>query len=80
MVDSSDYFVLEDYQNLINKTYTFNFPIEEVFKAFTNKDLILKIFQYKINVLNSLKDESIDSEGNEFTLAMNNYISFPRLI
>ena len=72
MIDTSDYFVLADYQNLINKTYIFNFPIEEVFKAFTDKDLILKIYDYQFNVLNSIKDDCI--EGNEITIAKNKYI------
>ena len=80
MVDTSDYFVLEDYQNHINKTYIYNFPIEEVFKAFTNKDLILKIFEYKINVLNSLNDDFIDCEGNEITVAINKKIIIMKIL
>ena len=72
MIDTSDYFILADYQNLINKTYIFNFPIEEVFKALTDKDLILKIYNYQFNILNSIKDDF--SEGNEITFAKNKYI------
>ena len=80
MVDSSNYFVLEDYQNHLNKTYIYNFPIEEVFKAFTDKELILKIFDYKIHVLNSSNNEFIDSEGNEITFAMNKHIIILKVI
>ena len=45
IVDSSNVFVLEDFESHINKTYIYNFPIEEVYKAFTDKELILKICQ-----------------------------------
>ena len=30
---------MEDFESHIQKTYTYNFPIEEVFKAFTDKDI-----------------------------------------
>ena len=39
IVDSSNVFVLEDFESHNN------FPIEEVYKAFTDKELILKICQ-----------------------------------
>ena len=47
MIDSTNFFVLEDFESQINKTHIFNFPIEEVFKAFTDRDLLLKIFPYQ---------------------------------
>jgi hypothetical protein len=65
MVDSSNVFVLEDFESHINKTYIYNFPIEEVYKAFTDKELILRI-----------KDE-----GNELSFVINGkYIIFLKII
>ena len=70
MVDSSNIFVLEDFESHINKTYIYNFPIEEVYKAFTDKELLLKICEYKIHILNTLRDTFIEDEGNELTLVV----------
>ena len=70
MVDSSNIFVLEDFESHINKTYIYNFPIEEVYKAFTDKELLLKICEYKIHILNTLRDTFIEDEGNELTLVI----------
>ena len=71
MVDSSNIFVLEDFESHINKTYIYNFPIEEVYKAFTDKELILKICQYKIHISNSLRETFIEDEGNELSVVIN---------
>ena len=71
MVDSSNIFVLEDFESHINKTYIYNFPIEEVYKAFTDKDLLLKICEYKIHISNSLRDTFIEDEGNELSIIIN---------
>jgi hypothetical protein len=71
MVDSSNVFVLEDFESHINKTYIYNFPIEEVYKAFTDKELILKICQYKIHISNSLRETFIEDEGNELSVVIN---------
>ena len=71
MIDSSNVFILDDYESHVNKTYIYNFPIEEVFKAFTNKELLLKFFDYNIHILNSLRDTFIDDEGNELTIIIN---------
>jgi len=71
MVDSSNVFVLEDFESHVNKTYIYNFPIEEVYKAFTDKELILKICQYKIHIANSLRDTFIEDEGNELSVVIN---------
>ena len=71
MVDSSNVFVLEDFESHINKIYIYNFPIEEVYKAFTDKELILKICQYKIHISNSLRDTFIEDEGNELSVVIN---------
>ena len=71
MIDSSNVFVLEDFESHINKTYIYNFPIEEVYKAFTDKDLLLKICEYKIHISNSLYDSFIEDEGNELSLLIN---------
>ena len=71
MVDSSYLFVLEDFESQINKTYIYNFPIEEVYKAFTDKELLLKICQYRIHISNSLRDTFIEDEGNELSVVIN---------
>ena len=71
MVDSSNIFVLEDFESHINKTYVYNFPIEEVYKAFTDKELLLKICEYKIHISNSLRDTFIEDEGNELSVVVN---------
>ena len=70
MVDSSNIFVLEDFESHINKTYIYNFPIEEVYKAFTDKELLLKICEYKIHISNTLRDTFIEDEGNELSLVI----------
>ena len=62
---------MEDFENHINKTYIYNFPIEEVYKAFTDKELILKICQYKIHISNSLRETFIEDEGNELSVVIN---------
>ena len=61
MIDSTNFFVLEDFDSHINKTYIFNFPIEEVFKAFTDRELIVQIFPYNIHrvILRSAVDDDI---------------------
>ena len=71
MADSSNIFVLEDFESHINKTYIYNFPIEEVYKAFTDKELLLKICDYKIHISNSLRDTFIEDEGNELSVVIN---------
>ena len=71
MVKNSNIFVLEDFESHINKTYIYNFPIEEVYKAFTDKDLLLKICEYKIHISNSLRDTFIEDEGNELSIIIN---------
>ena len=62
---------MEDFESHINKTYIYNFPIEEVYKAFTDKELILKICQYKIHISNSLRETFIEDEGNELSVVIN---------
>ena len=59
MIDSTSFFVLEDFETQINKIYTFNFPIEEVYKAFTDRDLILKLFPYQFHLYNLLGETFI---------------------
>ena len=71
MIDSTNFFVLEDFDSHIKKTYVFNFPIEEVFKAFTDRELILKIFPYPIHLYNILGETFIEDEGNEISLLVN---------
>ena len=68
MIDSTSFFVLEDFETQINKTYTFNFPIEEVYKAFTDRDLILKLFPYQFHLYNLLGETFIEDEGNEISI------------
>ena len=68
MIDSTNFFVLEDFETQINKTYTFNFPIEEVYKAFTDRDLILKLFPYQFHLYNLLGETFIEDEGNEISI------------
>ena len=71
MIDSTNFFVLEDFESHINKTYTYNFPIEEVFKAFTDLELLLKLYTYKINISNSSQESFIEDEGNEISILIN---------
>ena len=68
MIDSTSFFVLEDFETQINKIYTFNFPIEEVYKAFTDRDLILKLFPYQFHLYNLLGETFIEDEGNEISI------------
>jgi hypothetical protein len=42
-----------------------------VYKAFTDKELILKICQYKIHISNSLRETFIEDEGNELSVVIN---------
>lgn len=71
MIDSTNFFVLEDFESHINKTYTYNFPIEEVFKTFTDRDLLLKFYPYQISLYNLLGETFIEEEGNEISLIIN---------
>ena len=71
MEDSSNVFTSEDFESHINKTYIYSFPIEEVFKAFTDKELLLKLWEYKLYVYDSVRDSFIDDEGNEITIVSN---------
>ena len=50
IVDSSNVFVLEDFESHINKAYIYNFPIEEVYKAFTDKELNMMFFKIKFKI------------------------------
>ena len=71
MIDSTNFFVLEDLESHINKTYTYNFPIHEVFKAFTDLELLLKLYNYKIHITNSSQESFIEDEGNEISIIIN---------
>ena len=71
MIDSTNFFVLEDFESHINKTYTYNFPIEEVFKAFTDRELLLKLYPYQISLYSLLGETFIEDEGNEISLMIN---------
>jgi hypothetical protein len=70
MVYSANIFVLEDFESHINKTYIYNFPTDEVYKAFTDKELLLKICEYKIHISNTLRDTFIEDEGNEISVVI----------
>ena len=71
MIDSTNFFVLEDFESHIQKTYTYNFPIEEVFKAFTDKDILSKIYPYQFLSHNLLGETFCEEEGNEFSIITN---------
>ena len=71
MIDSTNFFVLEDFESHIKKTYTYNFPIEEVFKAFTDREILHKIYPYQIHLHNILGETFCDDEGNELSLFIN---------
>ena len=71
MIDSTNFFVLEDFESHINKTYTYNFPIEEVFKAFTDRELLLKLYPYQISLYSLLGETFIEDEGNEISIMIN---------
>ena len=71
MIDSTNFFVLDDFESHINKTYTYNFPIEEVFKAFTDRELLLKLYPYQISLYSLLGETFIEDEGNEISLMIN---------
>ena len=71
-MDSKNFFVLEDFESYINKTYTFNFPIGEVFKAFADLEIIKKKFPYQIiHLYNVLGETIIEDEGNELSFLVN---------
>lgn len=71
MIDSTNFFVLEDFESHIQKTYTYNFPIEEVFKAFTDKDILSKIYPYQFLSHNLLGETFCEEEGNELSIIIN---------
>lgn len=66
-MDSSTQFVLEDFESQINRTYVFHFPIEEVCKALTNKEVISKSFQNRLIFKENVKDSFLEEEGNEIS-------------
>jgi hypothetical protein len=71
MADLTNYFVSEDFESHINKTYSYNFPLNEVFRAFTDLDLLLKIYNYKIQISNSSQEPFIEEEGSEISILIN---------
>ena len=71
MIDSTNFFVLEDFESHIQKTYTYNFPIEEVFKVFTDREILSKIYPYQFHLNNLLGETFCDEEGNELTIVIN---------
>jgi len=70
MIDSTNFFVLEDFESHIKKTYTYNFPIEQVFKAFTERELLQKIYPHQIYLQSSLGESLCDEEGSELSILM----------
>lgn len=70
-MDVTNFFILDNFDSQIIKTYIYHFPIEEVYKAYTDKDLLLKLCQYKITIINSTKDNIFEVEGNEITILIN---------
>ena len=71
MIDSTNFFVLEDFESNIKKTYIYNFPIEEVFKAFTDSEILNKIYPNKIHLHNLYGETFYDEEGNELSFLIN---------
>ena len=71
MADLTKYFVSEDFESHINKTYSYNFPLNEVFRAFTDLDLLLKLYNYKIQISNSSQEPFIEEEGSEISILIN---------
>jgi len=71
MIDSTNFFVLEDFESNIKKTYIYNFPIEEVFKAFTDSEILNKIYPNKILLHNLYGETFYDEEGNELSFIIN---------
>ena len=71
MADLTNYFVSEDFESHINKTYSYNFPRNEVFRAFTDLDLLLKLYNYKIQISNSSQEPFIEEEGSEISILIN---------
>ena len=71
MSDLTNYFVSEDFESHINKTYSYNFPLNEVFRAFTDLDLLLKLYNYKIQISNSSQEPFIEEEGSEISILIN---------
>ena len=71
MADLTNYFVSEDFESHINKTYSYNFPLNEVFRAFTDLDLLLKLYNYKIQISNSSQEPFIEEEGSEISILIN---------
>ena len=68
MIDSTNYFVLDDFESHIKKTYIYNFPIEQVFKAFTDRELLQKIYPHQMYLQNSLGETFCDEEGSELSI------------
>ena len=71
MADLTNYFVSQDFESHINKTYSYNFPLNEVFRAFTDLDLLLKLYNYKIQISNSSQEPFIEEEGSEISILIN---------
>lgn len=76
MIDLTNFFVLEDFESHINKTYIFNFPIEEVFKAITDRELIMRISPYQLNFHNSLNESFSEYEGSEMSFLLDGKYRF----
>ena len=74
MDESSKDFVLDDTESHVHKTYIYKYPIEHVYKALTNKELLAKFSEYKVNIKFSLNDTTLDDEGNEISLNINNQL------
>jgi hypothetical protein len=54
----------------ITKFYIFHDPIEKVFEAYTNIDLLSKILSKNIKVEKMLRNSSLHDEGNEITIEL----------
>lgn len=68
-MENTGLYDLEDIESQIIKTHIYHFPIEEVFKAFTNKELICDIYQQRVKIISSLREDSfIEDVGNEISI------------
>jgi hypothetical protein len=70
----------EDTESQLSEYYIFHDPIDKVYNAYTNINVMTSIFKNQFTVISLKRPTTLDDEGNEFTIKIMNLHSFSFLV
>lgn len=69
-----------DTESQLSEYYIFHDPIDKVYNAYTNINVMTSIFKNQFTVISLKRPTTLDDEGNEFTIKIMNLHSFSFLV